>query len=69
MIRTKYFDATVLITSELFEVQRVYTKSGDDATDLIDELEAWPRVEEIVKAEYDKQIKQNAVEAAVARAS
>ena len=38
MIRTKYFDATVLVTSELFEVQRVYTKSGDDATDLIDEL-------------------------------
>ena len=50
MIRTKYFDATVLITSEVFEVQRVYTKSGEDATDLIDELEAWPKVEEIVKA-------------------
>lgn len=54
MIRTKYFDATVMITSELFEVQRVYTKSGDDATDLIDELEAWPKVEEIVKAEYER---------------
>ena len=69
MIRTKYFDADVLVTPEIFEVQSVFTKTGENVKDLIDELEAWPKVEEIVKAEYAKLAKQNAVDTAVARAS
>ena len=69
MIRTKYFDAEVLVNAEVFEVQRVYTKGGEDATSLIDELEAWPKVEQIVKAEYDRLVKESAADAAIARAS
>lgn len=66
MVTTKNFDAEVFYAAaviggndypdqpETFEVVKVFTKQGEDITSLIDELEAWEKIEKAARSEFFK---------------
>ena len=63
MIQTKYFDAEVNLPGDgEMEVDEVYTKGGENITNIIHDLEAWEAVDRIVSAEVKRLNRQAAEE-------
>lgn len=55
MIQTKYFDAEVNFPGDgEMEIESVYSKGGEDITNIIHNLEAWEAVDRIVAAEVKR---------------
>ena len=55
MIQAKYFDAEVNFPGDgEMEVESVYTKGGEDITNIIHDLEAWGAVDRIVSDAVEK---------------
>lgn len=65
MIQTKYFDAEVTFPGDgEMEIESVYSKGGEDITNIIHDLEAWEAVDRIVAAEVKRLNRQTAEESA-----
>lgn len=65
MIQTKYFDAEVNFPGDgEMEIESVYSKGGEDITNIIHDLEAWEAVDRIVAAEVKRLNRQTAEESA-----
>lgn len=63
MIQTKYFDAEVNFPGDgEMEIESVYSKGGEDITNVIHALEAWEAVDEIVAAEVERLNRRDAEE-------
>ena len=63
MIQTKYFDAEANFPGDgEMEIESVYSKGGEDITNVIHALEAWEAVDEIVAAEVERLKRRDAEE-------